>query len=163
VRGQPPFQQPEPISALARLYDNYTHLVVDARAPVKHLPELKGHVVATGAAGSGTELMAERLLALAKLDTKTDITQRVMSLNDSVTAMQSGQIDAFFWSGGLPTDAVTTLAKSMPIRLISLAEYVQPLRENYGELFTEVTIPASTYYLGDPTTTIGVPNLLVVN
>jgi TRAP transporter TAXI family solute receptor len=58
--GKPPFTRREPVVALARLYENYTHLVVPADSEIRRLPDLRGRVVSVGAAGSGTELIATR-------------------------------------------------------------------------------------------------------
>ncbi|MGH3614170.1 MAG: hypothetical protein ACRDRK_16565 [Pseudonocardia sp.] len=44
-----------------------------------------------------------RLLAVAGLSPDTDRQPTQLGINDSVAAMRAGRIDAFFWSGGLPT------------------------------------------------------------
>ncbi|WP_205325441.1 TAXI family TRAP transporter solute-binding subunit [Glycomyces sp. YM15] len=163
VDGQAPFGEAQPLTALARLYDNYTHLVVDADLPIATLDDLRGHAVAVGAEHSGAELMADRLLDIAGIDPQTDITALQLSLAESLEALRSGRIAAFFWSGGLPTTAIAEFAESEPIRLISLSEYVAPLRERYGELFSELSIPAHTYGQAEAVATVGVPNLLLVH
>jgi uncharacterized protein len=163
VEGSGPFPEHQPIAALARLYDNYTHLVVAADAPINHVSDLRGHTVSTGARDSGTELMAERLLTLGGVDQHTDITRHRLALAESADALRHGHIQAFFWSGGLPTAAISELATTTDIRLLDLSEYVEPLRVRFGELFTELSIPAFTYGLSREVATIGVPNLLVVH
>jgi uncharacterized protein len=163
VEGSGPFPEHQPIAALARLYDNYTHLVVAADAPINHVSDLRGHAVSTGARDSGTELMAERLLTLGGVDQHTDITRHRLALAESADALRHGHIQAFFWSGGLPTAAISELATTTDIRLLDLSEYVEPLRVRFGELFTELSIPAFTYGLSREVATIGVPNLLVVH
>jgi uncharacterized protein len=161
VAGQKPFDAPLPIVALARLYDNYAHLVVRADAPVARLVDLRGLVVSTGAPGSGTDLFAGRLLGTAGLDPDRDINRRQLTLTDSTAALRDGRVDAFFFSGGLPTAAIAELGTTIAIRLIPLAEWVPALRAAYGEFYEERTILASTYGLAGDTLTIGVPNLLV--
>ncbi len=160
--GRPPFTQREPVAALARLYENYTHLVVPADGPIQRLPDLKGRVVSLGAAGSGTELIATRLLAVAGVD-EDGVRVRRLQLADAADALKSGRIDAFFFSGGLPTGAIAELSQSMPIRLIDLSAYVEPLKRRYRAFYEERSILASAYGLGKPVRTIGVPNYLVVN
>jgi uncharacterized protein len=161
--GRPPFTAREPVVALARLYENYTHLVVAADSPIHRLPDLRGRVVSLGASGSGTELIATRLLAVAGVDPKKGIRVRPLQLADSAAALRGGRIDAFFFSGGLPTEAIAELAHVMPIRLIDLGDYVEPLGKQYRAFYEERSIPASTYELAGPVRTIGVPNYLVVN
>jgi TRAP transporter TAXI family solute receptor len=159
--GKPPFTRREPIVALARLYENYTHLVVRADSRIRHLPDLRGRVVSIGAAGSGTELIATRLLTAAAI--AKGVRVRRQQVADSAAALRSGRIDAFFFSGGLPTGTIADLARATPIRLVDLGDWVKPLGERYQDFYEERSIPASTYGLTGPVRTIGVPDYLVVN
>jgi uncharacterized protein len=163
VRGAQPFTEPQPLQALARLYDNYVHLVVRADSGIRALPDLRGRRVSTGAPGSGTELIALRLLGLVGLDPGRDVARGKLGVDDSVRALGSGRLDAFFWSGGLPTGAIATAAGELPIRLVDLDGFAGPLRDRYGEFYAERTIPASAYSLERAVATIGVPNYLIVS
>ncbi|MEU3019482.1 MULTISPECIES: TAXI family TRAP transporter solute-binding subunit [unclassified Nocardiopsis] len=172
VSGGAPFEGPLPISAVARLYDNHTHVVVRADSPVQEVADLAGGTVSVGSAGSGTEMMAERLLALSGLAVAPDgrgpapgegVVRLQLSIGESVRALEEGRVDAFFWSGGLPTQAVGDLAERTPIRLLDLSSHVPALTEQYGEYFTELPVPAGTYANVPAVRTIGVPSLLVVN
>ena len=162
MQGDPPFAAPQQLAAVARLYDNYMHLVVLNESPIKGVANLRGRRVYTGSKDSGTKLTADRLLEVAHLDTAVRLDRRDLNLQESVDALTAGQIDAFFFSGGLPTRAIAKLAKDEPIRLISLADHVGDLREQYPGFYAERTIPASTYGLADEVTTVGVPTMLVV-
>jgi TRAP transporter TAXI family solute receptor len=159
--GQEPFDAPLPVAAIARLYDNYAHLVVRADSPIRRLVDLRGMVVSTGAPDSGTDLFAGRMLGVAGLNPDRDIDRRRLELTESAQALRDGRLDAFFFSGGLPTAAIADLARRATVRLVPLAEWVPALRAAYGELYEERTILASTYRLAGDTLTIGVPNLLV--
>ncbi|MDN3357549.1 TAXI family TRAP transporter solute-binding subunit [Actinomadura sp. DC4] len=159
--GKPPFDRREPVVALARLYENYTHLVVPAGSGIRRPADLRGRVVAIGAAGSGTELIATRLLTAAGAG--RDVRVRRLQLEDSATALRDGSVDAFFFSGGLPTGTIAELARTTPIRLIDLGDYAERLGEHYQAFYEERSIPASAYGLTGPVRTVGVPNYLVVN
>lgn len=161
--GRAPFGAREPVVALARLYENYTHLVVPADSDVRRLPDLKGRVVSVGAAGSGTELIATGVLTVGGVDPKEGVRVRRLQVGEAADALRSGRIDAFFFSGGLPTSAIAELARVMPIRLIDLSPYVEPLKRRYRAFYEERSILASTYGLAGQVRTIGVPNYLVVN
>ena len=126
VSGTPPFDEPLPVRALGRLYDQPTHLVVRADSEIAELPDLAGRTISVGAAGSGTRTQANRLLRVAELRESGALEKRSMDLQDSAHALESDQIDAFFWSGGLPSAAVTELAQRTPIRLVDLAESDRP-------------------------------------
>jgi len=67
LAGATPFTSALPIAALARLYENYLHVVVPVAGPAQRLADLAGGRVCVGAAGSGTEVIANRLLEVAGL------------------------------------------------------------------------------------------------
>jgi TRAP transporter TAXI family solute receptor len=145
--GGPPFDHRLPVAALARLYDDYLHLVVPASSGVRRLSQLAGRRVSIGPPGSGTRLIARRL-RLPRLH-EVDL-----GLDESAAALQAGEIDAFFWSGGLPTPGVEELARRMPLRLLDLPAPADPV-------YRAAAIPSGTYGLGSQVSTLAVPNLLV--
>lgn len=165
VSGEGPFEEPLGIRTVARLYDNHTHLVVLEDSPVEQLTDLAGGTLSVGAAGSGTEFLAHRFLEIAGLDAEagTDAVQPVsMSLTESVHALEHGRVDAFFWSAGVPTQAVTELAERTSVRLIDLSEWAAPLTERHGAHFEEVPIPVDTYPGVPGVRSVGISSLLVV-
>jgi uncharacterized protein len=120
--------------------------------------------VSVGAPNSGTEVIALRVLEAAGLDPQADVRRQQLGVAESVQAVKDGSLDAFFWSGGLPTGAVTDLATSRKIALLPTDEYVQPLRSRYGEAYSKTTIEGGVYKgVGEGVAVIGVPNYLVVN
>lgn len=161
--GRPPFSARLPVVALARLYENVTHLVVAADSSIRRLRDLRGRVVSVGASGSGTELIATRLLTAAGIDPAKGIHTRRLAVADAAAALRDGHVDAFFFSGGLPTGAIAELARQTPIRLVDLGDYAERLGRQYHAFYEERSIPASTYGLAAPVRTVGVPNYLVVN
>ena len=70
--------------------------------------------------------------------------------------MKDGKIDAFFWSGGLPTAAVQDLSHSpgISVRLVPTGDLVSTLQRDHGDLYFPLTIPAGTYPGGTETVTI---------
>lgn len=160
--GRDPFAAALPISALARLYENYLHVVVPAGGPVRGLHDLARRRVSLGATGSGTELIAARVLDAVGIDPHAGLTALRYGVDDSARELVAGRLDAFFFSAGLPVAAITTLARTIPVRLLDLGNIAAVLRERHGEFYTERTIPASTYGLDQSVSTIGVSNYLVV-
>ncbi|GGM62026.1 C4-dicarboxylate ABC transporter substrate-binding protein [Longimycelium tulufanense] len=156
-----PTGDPTPLRALARMHDDYMHVVVRADADVHRLADLRGLRVSVGAVESGVQLIAHRLLAVAGLDPGRDLALRRYGINDSVRQMLSGGIDAFFWSGGLPTSGVRTLSEEMAVRLLDLGELLPALRRDH-QVYDKGTIPASTYRAQEPVTALVVRNFLVV-
>jgi TRAP transporter TAXI family solute receptor len=147
------------LAALARVYDDQLHLVVPNSSPIHSLADLRGHKVSIGAEQSGTAITTGRLLALAKLNDA--LTVERLNLDNSVAALRKGSIDAFFFSGGLPVDAIKQLNDQSAIRLVDLGEWVPRMRQTYSDVYDERGVPNSVYGT-PPVTTIGDPNYLVV-
>ncbi len=166
VQGNAPFMAAVPAVALATLYNNYTHIVTTTDGGINSVADLRDKRVSTGAPGSGTEVIANRILAAAGLDPENDIEREQLGAAESADAVKDGQLDAFFWSGGLPTAAITDLGATpnVGLKLLPSAEYVEQLAAEYGAFYSVATIPASTYTGQDEAVdVIVVPNLLVVH
>ncbi|MDH6461669.1 TRAP transporter TAXI family solute receptor [Micromonospora sp. A200] len=148
------------VLAVARVYDDLLHLVTTAGGPVRTVADLRGRRVSVGAAGSGTEVTATRLLEVARLGGDR-VQQKHLNLDDSVAALRAGEIDAFFFSGGLPVRAVRELTADSATRVVDLGEWTEPLRRSYREVYVSRDIPRSVYHL-DPVTTVANPNYLIV-
>lgn len=167
VKGTGPFQAtgPVPVQTIAILYQNFTHIVVLRDSEVARVEDLKGHRVSVGSPGSGTEIIASRVLEAAGLDPQRDITRQALGVAESVNALKDGKIDAFFWSGGIPTPAVQDLAGSsgIRIRLLPNADLTAALTKKYGPgLYGEAVVPSRTYHgVIDDVPVIAVGNLLV--
>lgn len=150
-----------PLQALARVHDDAIQVVVPAESPVRRLADLRGRRVSVGARNSGVLVIAPRLLATVGLTAERDLVPSMLGLGDSVAAMERGEIDAFFWSGGVPTAGVEALAVTRPVRLLDLTEEVVGLRVRYP-VYDVTTVPARTYGQADPVTTASVRNVLLV-
>jgi uncharacterized protein len=153
---------PRKLRALARVYDDYIHLVVRANGSIKQVKDLRGMRVSVGSRDSGVEVIAKRALIAGHLDGV--VTKYYESLDESRAALANGSIDAFFWSGGLPTKGIRELAEQIPIRLIDLTPVLSTIRKQFP-IYGTASIPASTYRLPGqigPVTTLVVPNFLMV-
>ena len=129
------------------LYPNKMHVVTIDGTGISKLSDLKGKRVSTGSAGSGTEIMAFRVLEAVGIDGKKDIKQERLGAAESVNAIKDRKIDAFFWVGGLPTAAVTDLGATpgIKLKLIDHDEAVDAMNKKYGPLYVKSVIPAGTY------------------
>lgn len=148
------------VRAVARVYDDLFHLVTRSDGPVRRLADLRGRRVSVGATGSGTAITANRLLDVAELGGGA-VRPVQLGLDASAAALRNGEIDAFFFSGGPPVKAVEQLVDDLPIRLVELGEWTEPLRVRYSEVYVSRDVPATAYGL-DPISTVANPNYLVV-
>ena len=162
VAGSGPFRSPVALRALARLYTNSVHVVVPESSPVDRVADLAGLRVSVGAAGSGTELTATRMLAVAGLGEPSAVQVVRSGVQESAAELAAGRLDAFFWSGGLPTEGIADLMETTQVRLLPTDELLARMRAAHGEYVVEQTIPSSVYGTSVDVSTIGVPNLLLV-
>lgn len=167
VAGRGAFEgRPVAAASLAVLYSNYTHIVTLAQSGIRAVPDLRGRTISSGSAGSGTEVIAFRVLRAAGLDPDRDVRRQALGVSESADALKDGKIDAFFWSGGLPTAAVQDLAHSpnVSIRLIPTLALLPALNEQHGKLYFPLEIPPGSYPgVEAAVPVVGVANVLVVN
>jgi len=154
------------LRACARLYDDYMQLVVPRDSTVRSARDLRGLRVGIGQAGSGVNLITRRLLTAAGLDIGKDIEAEPVGIDQAPSMLESGRLDAFFWSGGLPTAAVSAMAAKGEIRLVQLGDLVTRLHDMGSRMqyYRQATMPADAYPLaqnGQAVATIAVANLLV--
>ena len=167
IHGRGPFAKaPVKARTLAVLYPNYTQVATIEGKNINQLADLKGRVVSTGSPGSGTEVIAFRVLRAAGLDPDKDIRKQSLSVNASVDALKDGKIDAFFWSGGLPTASLLDLASTVGItaKLIPNDDVLPKLQQLYTPgLYFRLVIPKGTYPgVTYDSGSVGVANALVV-
>ncbi len=154
-----------PVRTLAVLYSSYVHLVTLDGSGIASVGDLRGRTISTGAAGSGTTVLAHRILQAAGLDPRKDIRSQSLGVAQSVDALKDGKIDAFFWNAGLPTASILDLVNTPGIkaRFIPTEAIVPRLHESYGaELYYPAVIPKGTYKTNPDVTVVAVANLLVV-
>jgi TRAP transporter TAXI family solute receptor len=166
VNGTGKFKQKLPIRSIAVIYANKSQWVTVEGTGVNRMQDLKGKRIATGAPGSGTEVIAIRILEAYGIDPDKDVRREKLSVAESVNALKDRKIEAFFWSGGVPTSAVTDLAATpgMKIKLLDHADAIPNLAKKYGALYVKGTIPAKSYPGQDKDVQVAdVWNLLVVN
>jgi len=145
--GKAQFKEKVPLRTVAVLYPNNMHVVTLEGKGIEKVTDLKGKRVSTGAPGSGTEVMALRVIEAYGLDPTKDMTRDKLSVSESVGALKDRKIDAFFWVGGLPTASVTDLGATpgIKMKLIGHADAVSKMRETYGPIYVRGVIPAKTY------------------
>jgi alpha-acetolactate decarboxylase len=97
--------QPLPMRIIMGLYEQPLHIITTAIGGISGLNDLKGKRISTGLAGSGTEEQAGYLLGALGIDPGKDIIQKKLNLEDSAAGLKSGSIDAFFWSGAVPSES----------------------------------------------------------
>jgi TRAP transporter TAXI family solute receptor len=153
----------EKLRAIARLYDDYLQLVVPAGSSIQKVSDLRGLNVGVGQEKSGVNLVTRQLLTVAGIDPDHGIQPAKLGVTEEGKKLASGELQAFFWSGGLPTTAVTTLSDQMPIRIVPLGDLTDALHARFADsaAYRTAVLPAAIYANNPAVLTMAVPNLLI--
>ena len=146
-------------STVAALYMEQVQIVT-LNPDIKTVADLKGKAVSIGAAGSGVYFNAIDVLGVYGLS-EDDIKPTYQSFGDSTEALQDGQIDAAFVVAGAPTTAVTSLAATRDVYLVSLDdEHIDALLAS-SPYYSKYVIPAATYGMPEDATTVAVGAVVI--
>lgn len=147
-------------STVADLYMEQVQIVT-TNPDIKTVADLKGKNVSIGDAGSGVYYNAIDILGAYGL-TEQDINPTYQGFGDSADALQDGKLDAAFVVAGAPTTAITSLATTKSVYLVSLDdEHINKLLET-SPYYSKYTISAGTYKGFDTdTTTVAVGAVVI--
>ncbi|MFJ8629143.1 TAXI family TRAP transporter solute-binding subunit [Streptomyces sp. NPDC093568] len=154
------------LRGVARLYDDYVQLVVPPDSDIRSVADLKGKRVAIGLPNSGVRLIATRVLQAAGIDPEKDITPRADGI-DTGPKRLGHELDAFFWSGGVPTDGLEKIAGASAFRFVPIDATLVAKVHAQGDtahFYRATNMPESAYPTvqnGDTVPTIAVSNLLI--
>ena len=147
-------------SIVAPLYMEQVQIIT-LNPDIKTVEDLGGRAVSIGAAGSGVYFNAIDILGAYGL-TESDIKPTYQSIGDSADSLKNGQIDAAFIVAGAPTTAVTDLATTKAVNLVSLDdEHVAQLLAS-SPYYTKCVISKDTYNTAEDVTTVGVGAVVLV-
>jgi uncharacterized protein len=101
-------------------YEQPLHIVTKDGSGITSAMQLKGKRVSVGAPNSGTEEQADYVLKALGIDWNKDIKREKLGASESVSALKDGKLDAFFWSGAVPTGAIIDLASTPGLKMVLL-------------------------------------------
>lgn len=159
-------QLPQPdLRSMASLWPEALHIVTLADRNIGIFSDLKGKRLAVGSPASGTRFTARRVWAAAG-HTLSEI-ERIqgMGVSDSITALESGEVDAVFVAGAIPDPALQSLAQRrndirfVPIDIATLDQLSNQHFAYYRTVIPEKTYPGQTA----PYPTLGFAALLITS
>jgi TRAP transporter TAXI family solute receptor len=109
------------VNLIAPLYEETLQIVVRRESGVAAPHDLAGKRISVGAAGSGTETIADTVLAHFGI-TADEYDRRNMPLVEAAAALEAGEIDVAFIVAGMRTPAVDALLRRGDMVLLSLGE-----------------------------------------
>ncbi|MBS3967567.1 MAG: TAXI family TRAP transporter solute-binding subunit [Truepera sp.] len=149
------------LRAIGIAYHNAIHIITLEGSGIYSLADLRGRRVSVGAPGSGTEVSARTILEANGI-TPDDFAVHRLSVGEATDALVDGVIDAGFWSGGVPTGAVMSLAETHRIRLVPISAEELERAQSADPTFIPYTFPAGAYRGIPETPSVGIPNVVFV-
>ncbi len=151
------------VVAIGRVYQNYLQCIVRADSEIGQLSDLAERTVSLGAPGSGAAATARRVLLAAGLDPEGTTGPRPVerTFREAVDELAEARIDAFFWSGGVPTPQIAALAERVAVSVIDTTGALPALDARFPDVYAATTIPSGVYGAQRAVPTIGVANLLL--
>ena len=110
----------QPIRVALSFYEQPLHIATKEGTGIKSVMDLKKKRVSVGAPNSGTEEQADYVLKALGIDWNKDLTKEKLGASESVAALKDGKIDAFFWSGAVPTSSIIDLSSTPGLRMVLL-------------------------------------------
>ena len=133
--------------------DEEIHLIAKKGSKIKKLKDLKGKKVAIGTPEQGTHVTALTI----KEKTGIDWDNVEMGSNEAYEALMRGEIDAYFYVGGMPINSLLDLPDTAQIQLVNIKD------KRLNDIYRKKKIEKGTYLWQKKTVkTYAVPTLIVV-
>ncbi|CAH0526151.1 hypothetical protein VHP8226_01625 [Vibrio hippocampi] len=161
-QGTKPFPAKMDVAVVTALYPNVVHFMVPADSDIQSVTDLKGKRVSLGAPGSGTRNSAIAILDALGIK-EDDLKAQSLNYTATTNALANGQIDAGVIVGSLGVGAVTELALTRDIRMLSFTPEQLAAISKAMPSHQSIEIPADSYRNVPAFTTAAVWNVLLVN
>ncbi len=129
-------------------YEQPLHIVTTGGSGITSVIDLTGKRVSVGAPNSGTEEQADYVLKALGIDWNKDFKKEKLGASESVAALKDGKIDAFFWSGAVPTASIIDIASTPGIKMVLLpvgGETAARIMKGNPGVFHKTVFPKGCY------------------
>ena len=146
-RGQGKFKEKVELRTLAVFYPQRNHVITLEGSGIQKMGDLRGKRVSIGSPGSGSEIIARRVLEAYGIDPDKDIVRQRLGVAEAVNALKDRKIDAFIHNAAIPIPAVVDLGATpgIRIRMIDHGDAVKAMNQKYGPLYSAGKLPVKTY------------------
>lgn len=133
--------------------DEEIHLITKKDSEIDDLEDIRGLKVGVGIEGQGTMVTAQMI----KNKTGVAWVDVNIASNKAYDALKKGEIDAFFYVGGIPVNSLHKLGKDAGIKMVNITH------KNLEDMYRLKTIKKGTYaWQTAKVKTFAVPTLMVV-
>lgn len=131
----------EEVRAVASLYSEMIQIVTLQSANIQNVAGLAGKKVVVGAAGSGAAINAGDVINASGVD----MDEQFLDLSTGLDRLKDGSVDAVFWTGGIPTGAITSLGTTNHVRILPVDGAIKAALLAQRPFYANATLPANTY------------------
>ena len=152
------------LRALCSLYPEAVQVVTLKSSGIDSLAGLEGKAINVGSPDSGVRANAIQLLESAGLSLADFSKVSSGSIGRAVAELERGEVQAIFITAAYPAGALTELAGTHHLKLISLDEGLRDRVLAQHPFFIPITIPANSYPgVDEDYRTVGVTAMLVTH
>ncbi len=149
------------ILGMAIMYPNLLQVVTLKKSGITNIEQVKGKSISTGSPGSGTNFMAEAVLAALGI-AKGDYKDSRLSFTESANALRDGNIDVGTWSVGPGTSSILDLATTHEINILGFTPQQAEKILAANDTYASVDLAGGVYRGVDKAVpTIGVWNVMI--
>lgn len=151
------------LRAIANLYPETVQIVARKDAGIASVSDLKGKRISLDEQGSGT--LANALMVLQAFGLgERDIQPEYLKPDAAGAKLKAGELDAFFFVGGLPVGAIRELADTTDVSFVPISGAQAEQALTRYSFYSWDQIPAGTYRGQDGTVqTVSVGSLFVTS
>jgi TRAP transporter TAXI family solute receptor len=132
------------LRAIANLYPETVQIVARKEAGIASVSDMRGKRISLDEPGSGTLANARMVLAAFGLGER-DIRPEYLKPDAAGAKLRAGELDAFFFVGGSPVDAISELAETADISFVPVSGAQAEKALTRYSFYSWDQIPAGTY------------------
>lgn len=133
------------IKAVMNLYRSQGQMVALRSSGIKTYGDLKGKKVNLGPSGQTVVEASKAVLRAYGIDPEKDITPFYLAVDEGLSKLKDGEIDATFFMAAAPTAGVVNIASTTAIQMVGIdKEIIERVSKEYP-FYAVGVIPANTY------------------
>lgn len=133
------------IKAVMNLYRSQAQMVALKSSGIKTFGDLKGKKVNLGPSGQTIIEVSKAVLRAYGIDPEKDITPLYLAVDEGLSKLKDGEIDASFFVAAAPTAGVVNIASNTAVQLVDIDSAILDKVSKDYPFYGKGVIPAGTY------------------